>query len=369
MLSLDTEECIAHLKIDPRTWYSNLRWHPDGRQLAMTCADKTIKLSNVDDPEQTKLVTLERTVDPGSKMAFSHRGDLLATVAWDGILRLWDLRTGRQLKSLDSRSHEVPRFSPDDAVIAAGIRENSLQLWEVTAGGEYRALVGEWVGGPDLQPGAVATEGRLLAVGSEDSVELWDLKTGSYLSRLPIGATHAVAFDHSLSQALLTNGPGGVYRWPVEVEHQSGLVRIGPPHMVPLPGTTYPIVISRDGQFVAQAAGRSGARLLWPKTGKVIPLGPHPDTRTVVISADGRWVATGTHSGAGARIWEASSGKFVRELMPGGPCGVVGFSADGRWLATQCPFPQLWAVGTWQKAPAIQGASICFRARWKNVCR
>jgi serine/threonine protein kinase/WD40 repeat protein len=360
VLSLDTKQWVANLPINPRRWYPNLSWHPDGRSLAMTCDDKTIKLWNVDEGEKSKLVTLERTVDIGSAMAFSHRGNLLATTAWDGILRLWDPRTGTQSKTLDWRSSEVPRFSPDDRRIAASTKENSLQLWELTVGEECRALVRGPDGGRSYHSDAVATKGRLLAVGSPDGVELWDLKTASFLYHLPIGATYGVAFDHSVSEVLLTNGPAGVYRWPAAAEPDSARVRIGPPRKLALPGTMYEIAVSHDGQFVAQAAGPAGARVLWQETDEVIPLAPHPDTRTVAVSPDGRWVATGTHTGFGARIWESHTGNLVRELMPNASCGVVGFSADGRFLATQCLFPLLWNVGPWGKSDAPQGTQCAF---------
>jgi eukaryotic-like serine/threonine-protein kinase len=350
---------IANLTIQLRATYPQLGWHPEGRILAITCDDKTLKLWAVDEGEKGKLVTLERTVDMGSSMAFNHQGNLLATVAWDGILRLWDPRTGKQLRTLDWRSIEVPRFSRDDRVIAASARDNMLQLWQVTAGEECRALVREADGGHPAYHDFAIQE-RLAAVAMEDGVGVWDVKTAAFLCQLPIGITRGVAFDYSAPEALLTNGPGGVYRWPVQAEPKSARLRIGPPQRLPLPGNEYQIAVSRDGQFVAQPAGESGARVLWRETGNVVQLAPHPDARSVAISPDGLWVATGTYNGFGARIWEARTGELVQELMPDVPCSVEGFSADGQWLVTRCPLPQLWNTRVWEKTAEHPGGACAF---------
>ncbi len=253
---LDTERWTASLEIPVRSSYPNLAWHPGGRILAITCEDRTIKLWNLDQGNESQLLRLERTVDMGSNMAFNHRGDRLATAAWDGVFRLWDPRTGSQLRTLDWRG-PVPRFSPDDRLVAASTKENSIQLWEITAGEECRAFVRGADRGHTFYGESIDTEGRLLAVGMDDGVGLWDLKTADFLFHLPIGETHGVAFDHSVPGALLTNGLEGVYRWPVQAEPKSARMRIGPPKTLPLPGNFYQIAVSRDGQFVAQPAGQA----------------------------------------------------------------------------------------------------------------
>jgi hypothetical protein len=80
------------------------------------------------------------------------------------------------------------------------------------------------------------------------------------------------------------------------------------------------------------------------------------------ISPDSRWVATGSHGtikGAGAKVWDAQSGKLVKELPVGSYCHVA-FSPDGRWLATGGGGCRLWRVGTWEEGPKVGGGDFTF---------
>jgi hypothetical protein len=86
-------------------------------------------------------------------------------------------------------------------------------------------------------------------------------------------------------------------------------------------------------------------------------VGPQGDVRLAAVSPDGRWVATGSQGqqdGPGVKIWEARSGRHVKDL-PAGVHGVPRFSPDGKWLLTSGAAPQLWAVGTWQEGPDLGG--------------
>ena len=111
------------------------------------------------------------------RFAFNHAGDLLASGGWEGVLRLWDPRTGKQLFSTPSWG-ELPRFSPDDRLLAQRCPQTA--SWghgKLPAGGEYRTLVarrGRRPGTAIIMP-AIRSDGRLLAVGMDDGVGLWDL--------------------------------------------------------------------------------------------------------------------------------------------------------------------------------------------------
>src|SRR5262249_55058213 len=65
---------------------------------------------------------------------------------------------------------------------------------------------------------------------------------------------------------------------------------------------------------------------------KRVVLKDHPHLGSVALSPDGRWAATGTRNGDGTRVWEAATGRPVRDLQEQDAC--VAFSPDGRWLVT-----------------------------------
>ncbi len=98
---------------------------------------------------------------------------------------------------------------------------------------------------------------------------------------------------------------------------------------------------------VAKAMGWGG--LVWNRESSQPPLAltPHDDARYIAVSPAGSLVATGSHSGAGAKIWNTSTGKLIHELPvhPNGGTNVL-FSPDGRLLATS---GGLWDIATWRE--------------------
>ena len=149
-------------------------------------------------------------------------------------------------------------------------------------------------------------------------------------------------------------------RWPVQAEAKSGRVRIGPPQELHLSGNSFQIAVSTTGTLVAQAVGKDGGVVLRQNPERLFALSPHRDARYIAISPDDRWIATGSHNGEGARIWDTQTGKLIHEVSPRAPSWGVEFSGDGQWLATEFPSCQLWKVGTWEQTHQFPGTQHRF---------
>ena len=80
---------------------------------------------------------------------------------------------------------------------------------------------------------SIRHDGRVLAVGTDRGVVLWDLARGTELAFLPIGNAWHLMFEPSGD--LLTSGSIGVQRWPIQLDPDRGEFRIGPPRQLPLP--------------------------------------------------------------------------------------------------------------------------------------
>jgi serine/threonine protein kinase/WD40 repeat protein len=353
---LDTGQVRAEFP-HPLDVYPYAAWHPGGKTLATVGGDHVIHLRDV---ASGKVVhKLRGFKDGGINFAFSRAGDLLVSHGWEGRLRLWDPRTGREL--LRTPLHwQVLHFSPDGGLLAADVKDDKVRVWGVAPGREYRTLVRD----PALGKGRFGTcafspNGRLLAAGMEDGLGLWDGRTGAALSFVGLDSSTHVAFEPS--GALLSNGPGNVLRWPVRPDVAAGgTLRVGPAARSPLPSFPWrSIACSANGRVLA-GSQPDGAVVWHPgPPGKLIRLTPpHPDVRSIAVSRDGRWVVTGSHSGTGARVWEAGTGKLVRELFPTEGQVCVAFSPDGKWLAAGAAGGKdlrLWAVEPWQQGPRIGG--------------
>jgi len=286
---------------------------------------------------------------------------LLASSCWDGILRLWDPRTGQQLFNTQTSARGL-RFSQDDRVLAAGGGSGAKPMMsEIAPARVYRTLARDpALGRGYYQFSAIHPSGRLLAVGMGEGTDLWDLAGGRHLASIHLApGNFCLLFDPS--GALLTNGPDGLRRWPVEADPAAAeLLRIGPPQPLPMPGSDCQIAQSRDGRVLASAQYDGGLVLHQDRPGPPIRLRPHGDARYIAVSPDGRLVATGSHNGAKVKVWQTQEdGKLEKEL-PVGVGSEVGFSPDGQWLAATGDDLRLWAVADWRQEGEIGGGAFAF---------
>jgi WD40 repeat protein len=241
-----------------------------------------------------------------------------------------------------------------------------VRLYRTTVSSEFRQLVHPAAPGRSHWDGIFHPTGRFFLSDALDGLSIWDAHTGKELPQPARGRFAPIGFD--FSGALLTADTAGFERWPVEDEGNTlGRLRYGPPQRFRTPASPAMCGCSADGRVVAIPCLHLGA-MVWhhDRPGQMVQLGPQPDVRTCAVSPDGRWVATGSHDGTGnkAKVWEADSGKLVRELPVRGICR-VGFSPDGRWLATNGGGCRLWEVGSWRPALAPGDRFFAFAADGK----
>ncbi len=350
---LDSTETPVEL---PQEGAERLAWHPQGRMLAVVGGDLSIHLWDV--AARKKIRSLWRWKNGGLRITFNHAGDLLASYGWEHMLRLWDPLSGHEVFHTPACFAGVSlRFGTDDRILGANIKDNKLSLWEIALSSECRRLlINPSQGKAPFGPFAVHRDGRILAVCTPDGFGLWDTRTREQLlAPIRQGQVDNVLFEPS--GALLTSGPSGVFRWPMQPDPTSaGALRLGPPQQLSLPGTSRTqIACSLDGRVLASADSEGGWVLHSEPAGPLIRLQPHEDARTIAVSPDGRWVVTGSQQGAGAKVWDARTGLLEKELLSTEGHVHVRFSPDGRWLACRGNSLRLWEVGSWHEGTFLGG--------------
>ena len=221
---------------------------------------------------------------------------------------------------------------------------------------EYRTFAHAFGEPVDYWRPSIRHDGRMLAVGTDQGVMLWDLARGAELAFLPIGRTpaRAVRGDRRLADAVRA------------VARRPALAGSARPESRRIPHRpAAPAAVAGREVPDCQWTGRAGS---WPRptladpcldTGRAFTVAPLDDCRYVAVSPDGQWLATGSHDTDGAQVWQISDGTPVANLKVEGLVGVA-FSPDGKWLMTSPSPCKLWAVGTWEEARRISGEGLCF---------
>ena len=329
---------------------------PDGKTLVSTNLDGTVTLWDVE--SATPRDTLRGHSNSVQQPVFSADGGMLYTVSHDGTAIAWDLTAERGLGRPFTFTHDRTfssagydghpgEFSPDGRLIAVGLKERGVALWDareltpvgaplLETGGEVKALVFS----PDGR--------RLAALTAGGSLTLWDVGSRSRLHG-PLSAGGGTVLAGGLSfrsdgATLATASEIGVRLW--DVASGAGLGTIGN-------GEAGDLAVSADGAMIAFARPDRGGAEVWDAATRTLivtvdgTLPPFFDL-SVALSPDGRMLAVGGFGGV-VRLWDVRTGKLVHELDQGGyGAFTLEFSPDGRTLAVSGfePVASLWDVGT-----------------------
>lgn len=164
----------------------DVRFSPDGKTLASTSRDGTIRLWNVADGKNTAIIA-GHGAQGGVK--FAPDAGTLASGGEDGTIKFWDLTTGKNTVTLSGHSAAVDPIdiSPDGQTLASGSADKTVKLWDVASGRNIATLEGHKssVSGLTFSP-----DGRILAsVASADhTIRLWDVADAQEVA--------AIALDH-----------------------------------------------------------------------------------------------------------------------------------------------------------------------------
>ncbi len=287
-------------------------------------------------------------------VAFSPDGSQILSGGKDMTLRLWDVKTGKEIRQFHGHTYAVGRvaFSPDGKRAISGSWDRKVRTWDV-ATGESLAVhsAHKW---PALTV-AYSPDGRRALSGS-DGFYLWDLQANE-VQRHFDGHTETVwtvTFGPDGKLALTGSADETMRLWDLETGEERR-------RFVGQHGRIMCARFAPDGSFAVAGSMDDNLIAVWDlQNDKMIRwLHAQHAVSCVAISPDGKLVASGsadyTYNGAYDRsspdhsvhVWDIGSGKeLVRfdghELFVTG----VEFSPDGRTVASSSGDGtlRLWAL-------------------------
>ena len=365
VLDLETG-AVAHRLPHPDA-VQGLAWSPDGKLLATACNDLRVHLWDAVSWRKEGELTGHRW--EAGDVAFDPTGKWLASFGWDMTLRVWEVGSRRQV--LNVEDIRVLSFRSQGGLAAAGVTGWRVQVWGFRPSEVFQELHPYRTLHPNVQ---LSRDGRWLTMSvwaEGDDLRIWDMRTCRevYHER---GHRAGWSGDET---GLFWKEADGFYRVPILAESSGSeerpTIRFGLPRR--LAGLQEDV---RD-HFI-YAAGTGGRRLFLvdppdPRTlrSRVRLLEINGETIRVcwedwklnassfAASPDGRLIALGSYwGGSGVSIWDADTGRVVRELPIGD--AHMAFAADGRRLYTttgrlsprgaEC---QSWWVDSWEPDRAV----------------
>jgi len=310
----------------------------DGSMLATTGDDGTVRVWNPRSGDE-----LRRFGGSGPEAevwgpSFSPDGRLLAAT-WpaEGVVRVWDLATGREVHELGPwQVNFVTSFSPDGRRLAISTWDSGAVVVDTRSGDKLFALEAQGsVGDVDWSP-----DGRWLATSSEEgAVRLWGGRTGDSRFTLVGHRGEVVAADWSPDSTRLVTGSsdGSAKVWEITEDGTREL------HSIPAQdaGGGIWVAFSPDGERVMTGDQQITAVKIWDvgPTGDAewanIPAA-RQDLGGVTFTADGHQVIASNGDGS-MTLWDTETGEASQAFGGRGrsPREIIAIAAspDNRFIA------------------------------------
>jgi len=257
---------IAHNLKGHSSYVNTLAISPDGQTLVSGSADKTIKIWNLSTGQEIR--TLTGHSNPVNSIVISPDGQTLVSGSADKTIKIWNLSTGQEIRTLTGHSNPVNTLalSSDWQTLVSGSADKTIKIWNLSTGQEIRSITGNF---SYVNALAISPDGQTLVSGNADkAIKIWNLSTGQEIRTL-IG--HSSYVDC--------------------------------------------LVISPEGQTLVSGSADKTIKIWNLSTGKEIRtlIGHSSWVKSLAISPDGQTLVSGSADKT-IKIWNLSTGQEIRTL-------------------------------------------------------
>jgi WD40 repeat protein len=297
-------------------------------------------------------------------VAYAPDGVTLAIGGVDRLVRIWDIETGRLLRSLRGHTHDIRAavFTPDEQILATGSEDRTIRLWNPKTGEPTKLLFTRY--DHNICSLSLSPDGLMLARGSHNKdIKIWEITTGTELMTL-LGKdqydhhwTPCVAFSPDGIHLASGSDIGKIKLWEVLPSGEEKVLHNGHWQDIQDDDTTEyrGFFVEDEGGFQKPMAYWIGAMAFTPD-GKTLITGSRDTTvklfqmpqvseirtlkghsgwvRSLAVSSDGRVLVSASDDHT-IKLWDIASGRHFRTLKGHtGPVRCVVFSPDGLRLAS-----------------------------------
>ncbi|MFO1170202.1 MAG: serine/threonine-protein kinase [Hyphomicrobiaceae bacterium] len=154
-----------------------LAYAPERRIIVSGGADKVVKVW--DERRHRVLRSLYGHSDDVRAVAIDTRTDLIASGSYDQTIAIWSLGNGQRLRTLSGHASRVVgvAFAPNGRMVASASEDGTAKLWSIDTGDVLATYVGH-VGA--VRGLAFLADGRLATAGDDGTVRVWNACVRGY---------------------------------------------------------------------------------------------------------------------------------------------------------------------------------------------
>ncbi len=263
------------------------------------------------------------------ELVISSNNSTLFSGSMDSTIKVWNLRTGQQLRTLKGHSRGVTSIAlaPNEQVLVSASEDCTVKTWNLRNGENIRTLMGH---SKCVYSVAISRDCRIIASGSWDNtIMLWDWNTGQHIGTLE-GYTDtvcALAFSPNGKSLVSGSRPDGIVKvWDLVSFLETKSCRSKPINdEVHLPINS--LVITQDSKQILGACDT--AIVVWDlSTGKYCGafmgenmncwgVSSHESSiYSLAISLDNSVVVSGSQdSNKHIAIWDLQTAKEIHKLV------------------------------------------------------
>lgn len=285
---------------------NTVTFSPDGKTLATGTSDGTIWLWKTATGKSIRKIEGHR--DEVGVVVFSPDGTMMASASHDCSVRVWELSAFRELHRFNHRVVSLS-FSPDGSHLASGSGplDGIVRLWQLPSGREISSwaadISSELAFCPDGK--TLITGGTTKPFGGRGLARLWRLPTGQEICQFRGHEWPIFAVAISPDGKIMASGSGGhdIRLWEIATGKEISKVEVR--------DLVCKLAFSPDGRTLASSHGGGPIRLWAFATGEHWELKGHDSTVwSVAFSPDGQSLASASLDKT-ARLWDIAGSKIT----------------------------------------------------------